>query len=235
MGLRYRDGEERFAYGIAIIDTATGKVSYHRAESAAAAALAAEKKAPKMLPIPAGVVDADVRGESAWFATSEGVARLAGGEVTVWSEATGLRSELARAVAIAADGSVFVATGAGAGRWDGKAWDFPGALRFEIKRRGRHAQRADLDGDGARHRGVGRAEGPARRYAARPRREPHPRRGGGSVRPRVGARAGIADLDLAVMRATAAARAAEPGPASAAGGHTITGTMWHRRRGARVR
>ena len=125
VGLRYRDGEERRAYGIAIIETATGKVAYHRTESVV------DKKA-KMLPIPVGVVDADVRGETAWFATNEGVARLAHGEVAVWNEATGLQSELARAVAIAADGSVIVATGAGAGRWDGKAWDFPGALRFEI-------------------------------------------------------------------------------------------------------
>lgn len=125
VGLRYLDGEERRAYGIAIIETATGKVSYHRTESVA------DKKA-KMLPVPVGVVDADVRGDTAWFATNEGVARLADGEVTVWTEATGLRSELARAVAIAADGSVIVATGAGAGRWDGKAWAFPGALQFEI-------------------------------------------------------------------------------------------------------
>jgi hypothetical protein len=125
VGLRYRDGEERRAYGIAIVETATGKVAYHRTESVV------DKKA-KMLPIPVGVIDADVRGETAWFATNEGVARLAHGEVTVWTEADGLRSELARAVAIAADGGVIVATGAGAGRWDGKAWDFPSALRFEI-------------------------------------------------------------------------------------------------------
>jgi ligand-binding sensor domain-containing protein len=125
IGLRYRDGEERRAYGIAIIDTATGKVAYHRTESVI------DKKA-KMLPIPVGVVDADVRGDTAWFATNEGVARLEDDEVAVWSEATGLRSELARAVAITPDGNVIVATGAGAGRWDGKAWEFPAALRFDI-------------------------------------------------------------------------------------------------------
>lgn len=125
VGLRYKDGEERRAYGIAIIETATGKVAYHRTESAV------DKKV-KMLPIPVGVVDADVRGETAWFATNEGVARLAHGEVEVWNEATGLRSELARAVAIAADGTVIVATGAGAGRWDGKGWEFPLALRFDM-------------------------------------------------------------------------------------------------------
>jgi hypothetical protein len=127
VGLRYHDGVERRAFGLAIVETASGKTAYHRTEPAAA-----EKKGPKMLPIPVGVVDADVRGAVAWFATNEGVARLAGGEVTVWTEADGLRSELARAVTIAPDGEVIIATGAGAGVWNGAAWDFPAALRFEI-------------------------------------------------------------------------------------------------------
>ena len=74
----------------------------------------------------------DVRGDTAWFATNEGVARLGDGQVKVWTEADGLRSELARAVTIAPEGGVIVATGAGAGVWDGKTWEFPPALRFEI-------------------------------------------------------------------------------------------------------
>jgi hypothetical protein len=127
IGLRYHDGIERRAYGIAIVDPSTGKTAYHRTEAAVS-----DKKAPKMLPIPVGVVDADVRGEVAWFATNEGVARLAHGEVKLWTEADGLRSELARAVTIAPDGDVIIATGAGAGVWNGAAWDFPAALRFEI-------------------------------------------------------------------------------------------------------
>lgn len=126
LGLRYHDGVERRAYGIAIVDTASGKVTYHRTEAAAG-----ERK-EKMLAIPVGVVDADVRGDTAWFATNEGVARLSRGEVKLWTEADGLRSELARAVTIAPDGSVIVATGAGAGVWNGREWDFPAALRFEI-------------------------------------------------------------------------------------------------------
>jgi hypothetical protein len=127
VGLRYHDGVERRAYGLAIVETSTGKTMYHRTE-----ATPADKKGPKMLPIPVGVVDADVRGGAAWFATNEGVARLANGEVKVWTEADGLRSELARAVTIAADGQVIIATGAGAGVWNGTAWEFPAALRFEI-------------------------------------------------------------------------------------------------------
>ncbi len=125
VGLRYKDGIERRAYGIAIVEPGSGKVAYHRTE-------ATPDKKVKMLPIPVGVVDADVRGDTAWFATNEGIARLAGGEVTLWTEADGLRSELARAVTIEPDGAVVVATGAGAGVWNGKGWDFPAALRFEI-------------------------------------------------------------------------------------------------------
>src|SRR5262249_39720293 len=79
LGLRYRDGEERRPYGIAIVEPATGKVTYHRTETK-------PDKKQKMLPIPIGVVDADVRGDTAWFATNEGVARLSGGEVKVWTE-----------------------------------------------------------------------------------------------------------------------------------------------------
>ena len=124
VGLRYRDGLERRPFGLAIIDTEDGKVAYHRTD--------AEPDRKKMLPVPIGVVDGDVRGETAWFATNEGVARLAGGEVKVWTEADGLRSELARAVTIAASGKVIVATGEGAGIWDGKGWTFPPALRFEL-------------------------------------------------------------------------------------------------------
>jgi hypothetical protein len=129
VGLRYRDGIERRSYGVAVVEPATGKTAYHRTEAVAGPV---DKKAAKMFAIPVGVVDGDVRGSTAWFATNEGVARLAGGEVKLWTEADGLRSELARAVTIAPDGNVIIATGAGAGVWNGTAWDFPAALRFEI-------------------------------------------------------------------------------------------------------
>jgi ligand-binding sensor domain-containing protein len=107
---------------MAIVEPAIGKVVYHRAT----------KEATKMLPIPIGVVDADVRGDVAYFATSDGIARLSRGEVKLWTEADGLKSDLARAVTIAANGHVIVATAGGAARWDGKQWDFPPALGFEI-------------------------------------------------------------------------------------------------------
>ncbi len=128
VGLRYHDGAERRPYGIAILEPATGKVTYHRTEAAAPI----DSKKPKMWPIPIGVVDADVRGDTAWFATNEGIARLVNGQVKIWTEGDGLRSELARAVTIAPDGGVIVATGQGAEIWDGKTWTFPPALQFEI-------------------------------------------------------------------------------------------------------
>ncbi|MGE3765030.1 MAG: hypothetical protein AB7L94_22415, partial [Kofleriaceae bacterium] len=125
VGLRYRDGIERRPYGLAIVDTSSGKVVYHRTGDTSSSA-------KSMLPIPVGLVDGDVRGESAWFATNEGVARLADGQVRMWTEADGLQSELARAVTIAPSGDVIVATGTGAAIWNGDGWEFPPALRFEI-------------------------------------------------------------------------------------------------------
>ena len=129
VGLRYRDGVERRAFGVAVIEPASGKTAYHHTEDAAGPA---DKRSAKMFAIPVGVVDGDVRGKAAWFATNEGVARLVGGVVKLWTEADGMRSELARAVTIAPDGNVIIATGAGAGVWNGTAWEFPAALRFEI-------------------------------------------------------------------------------------------------------
>ena len=85
-----------------------------------------------MLPIPLGVVDVDVRGDTAWIATDEGVGRLVGNALKLWTEADGLRSELARAITVAQDGRVIVATGGGAMVYDGHTWTYPPALQFEI-------------------------------------------------------------------------------------------------------
>ena len=132
VGLRYRDGLERRAFGLAVADLATGKVAYHRARGEGTTTAPSSIDKQTMHPIPISVVDGDVRGDDAWFATSEGVARLAEGQVKVWTEADGLQSELARAVTIAGNGNVIVATGAGAAIWDGKVWEFPPVLRFEL-------------------------------------------------------------------------------------------------------
>lgn len=109
VGLRDRvDGEPR-PYAIAIVEPATGKVTYQAND------LAAELPALR---------DGDVRTDAAWLATGDGVARIAGGTLERWAEP-------ARAVAVAADGSVVIATRAGLGRWDGRQWTYPPVLGFE--------------------------------------------------------------------------------------------------------
>ncbi len=117
VGLRYREGGEVRPYGIAIVDPASSKVTYHYGDD--------------HWLLPDGVVDADVRGGTAWFATSQGVARLANGQLKLWTAADGLRSETVRAVTIA-EKQVIIATTAGIGIYNGRAWSFPPPLRFEI-------------------------------------------------------------------------------------------------------
>jgi hypothetical protein len=128
VGLRAADGDERSDAGIAIVDVATGRIAYHRADPAADR----RTHSPRAWPVPPGIADAEVRGDTAWLATAAGVARLADGELTTWAPASGSPGAAPRAVAIAADGSVFVATSAGASRWDGRAWELPDALQFDI-------------------------------------------------------------------------------------------------------
>ncbi len=127
IGLRYLDGMDQRPYGVAIVDVDLGAVAYHHAT--------ANKKERKqgVLPVPTDAVDGAFVGEDeVWFATSEGAARLLGDQVTVWNEATGMRSELVRAIAVSSGGLVFVATGAGVGQFDGEAWSFPRELGFAV-------------------------------------------------------------------------------------------------------
>jgi len=113
LGLRYRDGIEMRSAGVAVVDLEASTSSM-------------------LTPAPPSIVDVELRGSTAWFASTAGVARLANAQLTVWTEADGLRSDIARGVTITNTGSVLVATGAGAARWNGTAWDFPAALRFGI-------------------------------------------------------------------------------------------------------
>lgn len=143
VGLRYREGLQVRPWGIAIVELGSGRVQYHHAMSAdelRADELRWEERTlrdergapPRMMPVPRGVVDAEVRSDAAWFATSEGVARLALGVVQLWNENSGLRSELVRAVALGLRGAVYAATPAGVGRYLDGAWTFPPLLGFEV-------------------------------------------------------------------------------------------------------
>lgn len=115
VGLRYRDTMDRRPYGIALVDLSRGTVVYHHDD-----------------PYPISAVDAVPHAGAMWFATSEGIGRLFNHKLQLWTEADGLRSELARAVTIAADGRVVVATGAGTAVFDDRSqtWQYPPALQF---------------------------------------------------------------------------------------------------------
>ncbi|MBA2545138.1 MAG: hypothetical protein H0V17_36180 [Deltaproteobacteria bacterium] len=116
IGLRDRENGEWRSHGIAIVDVASGRVTVHRP---------GEKG---KLPVPASVISADVRGDSAWFAMADGVARLSGGKLDIWTDEA-LRG--VRALAIV-EGGVIAATPNGALRWDGKSWETPPPLGFAV-------------------------------------------------------------------------------------------------------
>lgn len=127
IGLAYVDGLDVRPWGVALVDVTVGMVAYHHETSDQI------ERSQGVLPVPIDVVDAAFASQDeVWMATSEGVARLAGTEVTVFSEANGLASEVVRAVALGGGGIVFAATSAGVGTYDGEAWTFPRELSFPV-------------------------------------------------------------------------------------------------------
>ncbi len=118
VGLRYHDGDQRKGDGIAVVEPATGRTTYRGPDD-------------DVRPVPASVIDGDVRGDTAWLATADGVAHLSSGDLELWGEADGLIAP-PRSVTIAPSGDVIVATSAGAGVWNGVSWEFPAALKLDI-------------------------------------------------------------------------------------------------------
>jgi hypothetical protein len=128
VGLRYRAGEEVLSFGVAVLDINRSLVEYHRSTTD-------PKLRKAMMPIPIGVMDGDLSSDNAaWFATSEGVARMAGSSIELWSERNGLVSEFAKAIAVTSTGTVMVATSSGLGIFapTNKVWDFPKSLQFVV-------------------------------------------------------------------------------------------------------
>jgi hypothetical protein len=127
IGLRYRDDDgEMRPWGVAEIDLGLAAVAYHHATRDA------EELARGLVPIPVDVADAAFVGEEIWLATSQGVARVRGRDVTMYGETNGLASELVRDVATARDGTVFIASRAGIGVFDGSEWRHPRVLRRRV-------------------------------------------------------------------------------------------------------
>jgi hypothetical protein len=129
LGLRYRDdtGEVR-PHGVALVDLSLGVVAYHRAT------METDDLEQGVLPIPVNAIDVSFAGPETWLATSEGAAAVRDdGSVELFTEAEGLRSEILRGVAVNPGGTVFVATRAGVGMFDGAEWQFPRSLRYSVR------------------------------------------------------------------------------------------------------
>ncbi len=114
IGLRDRDAGEWKTFGIAIVDVASSRVVMHRPGG--------------RLPVPTAILGADVRGGEAWFATADGVSRLANGKLESWNDEA-LRG--VRSLSIV-EGGVIAATPNGALRFDGKSWETPPPLGFAV-------------------------------------------------------------------------------------------------------
>jgi hypothetical protein len=100
------------AADLAVIDVASGKTTLRSVDATQ------------------DILDGDVRGDTVWLAVTDGIARLGpGNRFELW---TGLGAP--RALAIDPDGNVVTATTApGAMRWDGRTWEAPPALNFEVR------------------------------------------------------------------------------------------------------
>jgi hypothetical protein len=124
LGLQYREDMGALRpHGLAQVDVSRGSVTYHRRERRRR-----RQRAP--LPVPAMVTDlAFLADGEAWLASTEGAVQIRDDEVKVHKETKdGLKTELVRGIAVSRTGGVFVASRAGVGSWDGKAWTYPAML-----------------------------------------------------------------------------------------------------------
>ena len=140
--MRAADADRDVPRGVLEIQFPSLRVVHHRAYSAA------EKAPAEVIPI-----DADVRAirfqartetapQAIWFCTAHGVFRFREGTLERWGEDNGLASERCGDLIVEPDGSVWAATSAGPGRFDGKDWH--GVERWPT----------DRDGEGRAARGL---------------------------------------------------------------------------------
>jgi len=129
IGLRYVDKDkDPVDFGAAEVDLDSGKVIYHRQSSGQ------ETKTVYGYALPTDMVAMYWRSpHEAWFATRQGAARVLDGQLTVFTAADGLESELIYDIDGASGNEVWVASGRGTGRWDGKRWLFPRLGPFYLR------------------------------------------------------------------------------------------------------
>ena len=119
IGLSFVDqqGEDR-PWGVAVVKEGQATI-YHRSTL-----LPDERRAPGSLALPDDVRDVHFRDAETWMATDQGVCRVKGSKVELFTENEGLESEIAYAIDGAANGDILVATLGGLGRFDGVKWRF---------------------------------------------------------------------------------------------------------------
>lgn len=129
LGLEHRDdapatqpaeGAEAHPWGVVVIDAGATTALYHRSTL-----IPTEDRPQGSLALPDDIRDVLFAGEN-WYATANGVCRVRGLKVDLFTENEGLESEIIYAMGRTARGQVLAATHAGLGRFDGKYWRFDG-------------------------------------------------------------------------------------------------------------
>jgi hypothetical protein len=156
VGLRYYDREsDPVDFGAAEIQLESGQVVYHNQSGPPPGAKAPAPPKPRRgapppppatpaatvgTTLPNDMVAMYWRGANeAWFATRSGAARLLDNQVTLFTEADGMESELIRDIGpgphspLEEPTEIWVATGRGTGKWDGKHWTFPKMGPYYLK------------------------------------------------------------------------------------------------------
>src|SRR6185369_15106598 len=113
------EGQEQ-GRGAVEIDLAAHKVVHH-------GAVGAKHPDPESLPLPRDLTGILFDGSATWFAARSGVSRWQESELRHWGENERMGSETSYAVAKGPDGTIWAATSAGIGRFDGKDWRFADA------------------------------------------------------------------------------------------------------------
>src|SRR6185369_8733229 len=113
------EGQEQ-GRGAVEIDLAAHKVVHH-------GAVGAKHPDPESLPLPHDLTGILFDGSATWFSARSGVSRWQESELRRWGENERMGSEVCYAVARGMDGTIWAATTAGIGRFDGKQWRFADA------------------------------------------------------------------------------------------------------------